>query len=319
MVLSGGPVTTVAVQIPLKQPNLEYYAPAVGNESCSVGEVGVSTQKWTEAESVDQQQEQQGGVHDNAIGAEVVVAKGKNVGGLRTPGLSVCFTFRSFAEADAHRTLAWNALCCGLKEDDGTGAGPYGTYLYAPHKGLSSFKEVSTSSDINTTNANASSVLDSKNNTSSTGQHEYQSLDSDDEMPIMSPMCCNIMDCGPCCPSISYCVGEIVGTEVTLLEERFTSKSAMFTNKLDDFHYRILITRIVSYIMLSMAFFLILKPVASVLSFVPLIGTLFMNVFWIASLLVGFILGVLISAAAWVLYRPQLLAGKIVNSRRKIL
>lgn len=307
MVLSGGPVTTLAVQVPMPHippPNFfPFDKERIFSSNGDTGNsAGAKVEEWNEATAMDLDKDGENNVDSKADVEE-------EEGGIRTPSMSVQFTFRPFNEEDAHRTLAWGLLCCGSKtiimgEEGGPReSGGYGRYVYAPNSG--SFSNMTTQSSTSVNKIGSSSPQSNFKGQ----QHEYQSLDSSIEAPAMSPMCCNLLDCDACCPVINYCAGKVVGTDVTLLEERFASKEAMFHDKLKEFTWKISIVRLASYLMLSIAFFLILKPVASTLSFLPFIGTLLLNFFWIAALLAGFVVGIIISTLAWVLFRPQLLAG----------
>ena len=127
---------------------------------------------------------------------------------------------------------------------------------------------------------------------------------------ISSLFCCRT-DCGPSCPMIQKWIGTIIGTEVTLLEERFASKADMFKDKLQEFHWKVILVRSSAYLLLSLAFFLILKPIATLLSFVPFIGYAMIHFFWLVSLIAGTAIGICISGAAWVLHRPWVLTGQL--------
>jgi hypothetical protein len=233
--------------------------------------------------------------------------------GQRSPSLPVKFTFRPFTEEDAHRTLSLAFSCCSVGRGGGNDEGAYNRYAYSPsNTSFSSYPSFSTSTSTSkhklTPATAAVAAVDSGETVVSSRQHEYQSLDrASDLSPGMSPVC----NGDTCCPAVNYCVGQVVGNDIILLEERFVSRDALFGDKLHEFQWKVTLTRLGAYLMLSVAFFLILKPVASVLSFVPYLGALLLNFFWVASLLGGFAVGLVISALAWVLYRPLFLAGII--------
>jgi hypothetical protein len=382
MVLSGGPVTTLAVQTPLRSPVHPKPTPPVydmvdnhqpfeesGDGGSGGGSSEVKQQEWAEADPMDDSDYDyfHGNGNDNGNGngngnGDVETPELKQQGsmgaknsmteleeeyhqktaamdddeetagdsGTRSPSVPIQFTFRPFTEKDAHRTLAWAWWCGGQGQgqgqgqEGGAGAGEerYGRYIYSPHSAsFSSYPSFSSSSKVcppstssspppsKDTSIATNTPTPTATSTASSAKHEYQSLDRGGDTTTQTSRATS----SECCPAINSFVGEIVGTEVILLEERFVSKDSLFEDKLKEFQKTVLITRVGSYLMLSLAFFLILKPIASVLSFLPYIGTFLLNFFWIASLLGGFLLGMVVSAMAWVLYRPYFLAGKIGN------
>ena len=132
--------------------------------------------------------------------------------------------------------------------------------------------------------------------------HEYQSLDVINE------------ESHPCLDMngfVDSIIGVELGADLTLLEQNFVSKEELFSDKQHEFHWRLMVVRGVSYAILSLAFLCILNPVAQTLAQLPVFGYLLLNATWFASILVGIAMGVIVTATAWVLYRPQFLAGGI--------
>ena len=119
--------------------------------------------------------------------------------------------------------------------------------------------------------------------------------------------------CCACCVALSSCADlcakAIVGNDVLLVEERLTTLNAMFTNERANLGWRAIAVRILGCLLLSMGFYLVFDPIATVLSFIPYVSGLLHSFFWVVALLLGFTTGGFIIAAAWVLYRPLYLAG----------
>mmetsp|Transcript_3000 Transcript_3000/g.5376 ORF Transcript_3000/g.5376 Transcript_3000/m.5376 type:complete len:472 (+) Transcript_3000:731-2146(+) len=134
-------------------------------------------------------------------------------------------------------------------------------------------------------------------------RYEYESLDhvrDNAGASTVSSKCCHTD-----CPSwlhaaVEYCVGVPLETEVTLLEESIVSKDDIFNAKLGDFKWRLLEIRLIIYVMLSCATFLAFQPMATL----PIV-----NHYWVFTTTCGVLLGLFVSAVAWVLYRPEFLAG----------
>ena len=61
--------------------------------------------------------------------------------------------------------------------------------------------------------------------------------------------------------------------------------------------------------LLSLGLYLLVNPVAVMLSFIPYLSGILSNAFWIAALLLGFTIGALVISIAWVVYHPEVLAG----------
>jgi hypothetical protein len=224
-----------------------------------------------------------------------------------SPAMPVRFTFRPFTEADARRTLAWDQ-CCGPTDgnNDGGGDGDVGD-------------EQGTSYSFTSGGDSVTAPPPSPTGHNHPSRHEYQRLDrpignrgqgARDESDTIPT--CFTSDCGSCCPAVDYCIGTLVGSEVTLLEERFVTKEILFQDKLKEFHWRVMLTRLGCYLMLATSIFLMLRPIASFLSFLPYVGYVLLRLFWLAALIGGVVMGGVITCTAWVLYRPFALAGMMM-------
>jgi len=126
------------------------------------------------------------------------------------------------------------------------------------------------------------------------------------------------VECCCCCTVIGGCAepcaGALVGSEVCLVEERLTDIKTMFQDERSNLRCRLLLVRLVCYLLLSIGIFLVLKPIAVLLSFIPLLGGLIANVLWVASLITGFLIGMVVTSVAWITYRPYMLTVLLVGT-----
>lgn len=134
--------------------------------------------------------------------------------------------------------------------------------------------------------------------------HGYTSVDDGEDFSSSCCFCFDFLNF-----SSFFLSSELIGSEVLLLEERITDLPTMFRDEKRSLFWRIALLRFVSYFLLSLGIFLVLKPIATLLSFVPLLGSLISTTLWIAALAIGFLGGIVISSCAWVAYRPSILAG----------
>ena len=127
---------------------------------------------------------------------------------------------------------------------------------------------------------------------------------------------CKICCC--CCYTLSSCATmfsqAIVGDSVFLVEERRTTLGDLFNSERNKLGMRLLLMRIGGCLLLSLSIYLIFNPIAVILSFIPYLSGLLSKAFWIVSLLIGFILGALLIALSWVLYRPLYFGGNCILS-----
>jgi hypothetical protein len=143
---------------------------------------------------------------------------------------------------------------------------------------------------------------------SSSSTHAYRSIDEDEDDALSSASCCV---CFSLLQLLSSLLSRgIIGSEVLLLEERLTDLRSLFRDEKRALLCRLFLVRLVSYLLLAMGVYLIVKPVATLLSFIPFFGSLLATALWLVSLLVGFTGGILLSSCAWVAYRPSILAGE---------
>jgi hypothetical protein len=142
--------------------------------------------------------------------------------------------------------------------------------------------------------------------TPSPSSHGYSSLDNGEDFSSSCCLCFDFLNLFS-----FFLSSELIGSEVLLIEERITDLPTMFRDEMRSLFWRITLLRLVSYLLLSLGIFLILKPIATLLSFVPLLGSLISTTLWVAALVIGFLGGIVISSCAWVVYRPSILAGTL--------
>ncbi len=143
------------------------------------------------------------------------------------------------------------------------------------------------------------------NGNSNTGKNEddleYERLQQQQQSSII---CCAIMD------SIRNVLGTIIGgSGVLLVEERITTPAVMFHDETVKMFKKINLLRLLGCFLLSLGLYLLVNPVAVMLSFIPYLSGILSNAFWIAALLLGFTIGALVISIAWVVYHPEVLAG----------
>jgi hypothetical protein len=141
---------------------------------------------------------------------------------------------------------------------------------------------------------------------SSSSSHGYASLDDGEDYSSSCCVCFDFLNLFS-----FFLSSELIGSEVLLVEERITNLQTLFRDEKRSLFWRITLLRLVSYLLLSLGIFLILKPIATLLSFIPVLGSLISTTLWIAALVIGFLGGIVISSCAWVAYRPSVLAGNL--------
>lgn len=119
--------------------------------------------------------------------------------------------------------------------------------------------------------------------------------------------------CCSCCSLGMQCMdgmaGAIVGSDVLLLEERAVNVKTLFDDERRQLQCRMMLIRIVCYLLISLGIYFTLEPIATLLSFVPFLGGIISHILWIAAILLGCTFGMFVSSVAWVMYRPQILTG----------
>lgn len=96
-------------------------------------------------------------------------------------------------------------------------------------------------------------------------------------------------------------------TALLLVEERAATADQLFADETAKFRTRLSILRLACYIALSLGIYLMLNPIAELLSFLPFVDGLLKSLFFIVALLVGLVLWGLAVAVAWCVYRPEIL------------
>jgi hypothetical protein len=93
-------------------------------------------------------------------------------------------------------------------------------------------------------------------------------------------------------------------TALLLVEERAATADQLFADETAKFRTRLSILRLACYIALSLGIYLMLNPIAELLSFLPFVDGLLKSLFFIVALLVGLVLWSLAVAVAWSGPRP---------------
>lgn len=123
----------------------------------------------------------------------------------------------------------------------------------------------------------------------------------------------NECSCCLCYELLNYLTSSIsqtlIGSEILLVEEKITDVQTMFRDERKSLFCRLFLIRFGLYFLFSFGIFLFFKPISNLLSFIPIIGSLIQTTLWIASLLIGFTIGILITSLAWIIYRPSILTG----------
>ena len=148
---------------------------------------------------------------------------------------------------------------------------------------------------------------------------------TEDDAHQLSPFlslenCCNRVEsserdtpsCCLCCGALTAYMdiaGSAVDTEVILVEERSIDTDSLFKCCQNRLLLRLILIRITSYLLLSLAAYLLLQPIAALLSTAPLLGPFMSYAVWGPALLIGSALGMFVSSLAWIMYRPLWLAG----------
>lgn len=126
---------------------------------------------------------------------------------------------------------------------------------------------------------------------------------------------------GCCCLSqfAEMIVGTIVGTSVLLLEERETSADRLFYDEQVKLSKRLNLSRLGGCLLLAIGLYLITNPVSVFLSFIPYFSGLLSNLLWLVALVLGFALGGVVIALAWLEHHPEILFGECMDPAKSIL
>jgi Transmembrane protein 43 len=121
------------------------------------------------------------------------------------------------------------------------------------------------------------------------------------EVVDSEPTCCAVMSL------LKMAIGSVVGNQVLLVEERDTTPEVMFYDEIVKMYKRINILRLIGCVLLSTSLYLILNPISVILSFIPFLSGMLSNMFFVVALILGFSLGGVIIACAWILHHPEML------------
>ena len=117
--------------------------------------------------------------------------------------------------------------------------------------------------------------------------------------------------CCFCCACIAFLApllaSGVIGDSVLLVEERHTTLANMFMDERNKFYMRLWLIRLVGTLLLFISFLCIFSPFSYIFSFIPLLGSLVSNFFWLVSLLLGITLASIVMSLAWVVYHPEIL------------
>mmetsp|Transcript_17250 Transcript_17250/g.40606 ORF Transcript_17250/g.40606 Transcript_17250/m.40606 type:complete len:572 (+) Transcript_17250:73-1788(+) len=94
---------------------------------------------------------------------------------------------------------------------------------------------------------------------------------------------------------------------VFLLQESDETADDMFSYERSKSAKVIWLLRFAAFVLMSLGLYLMLKPVATVLSFLPFIPSLLGTLFFVVALLLGLVLTALTIAVAWISYRPEII------------
>ena len=87
----------------------------------------------------------------------------------------------------------------------------------------------------------------------------------------------------------------------------------MFTDERKKFSKRLWFLRCMTTLALVISIYLMLNPVAVVLSFIPYLSGLLSTMFWVVSVILGVVIALLVTALAWVVYHPEILGSVLLG------
>ena len=120
-------------------------------------------------------------------------------------------------------------------------------------------------------------------------------------------------DCSGVAGCLETLAGLGVGDRVLLLEERHTDLRTIFGDEQKKFTTRLWTMRTVGMLVLCLSIYMMLSPIATVLSFLPFVPTLLRYGFFAVALILGIVLSWLVSSAAWIAYHPEYLAALLLS------
>jgi hypothetical protein len=130
--------------------------------------------------------------------------------------------------------------------------------------------------------------------------------------------------CGGCCGGfcgaawgavwqiIYLCMGTDARTSILPVEERAVGAAGLFRDEDTKFHTRLALLRAAAAALLWLALALVLGPVSTLLSFLPLVGGLLQGLFAVAALLLAALLWLSVVAVAWFSSHPYGLAALLL-------
>jgi len=124
-----------------------------------------------------------------------------------------------------------------------------------------------------------------------------------DEEPPPEPTGC------VCTDVILRYVGMAFPHSILLVNAGIVDKETMFsaaTAKLAKTQH---VMRFIGFVLMWLGLYLILKPIADILSFIPFVSNILKSFFWVVSLLVTLVLSSITIALAWVWFHPEVLSG----------
>jgi hypothetical protein len=189
-------------------------------------------------------------------------------GHVTTVGVQNGSTFRPFTEEDAKKYES--GACFGLLGDDNETAGS-GTY----------------------------SAL---SNEESGGYGDDAAEIENDGIDLIEGSSCSIVG-----GLINKCVSFVVGDDVLLLEEKWTSIKDMFQHSNASANLRVMVMRVVGMLLMWFAISAIFDPIRTILTFIPLIGGLAAGLFGLVTGILAFLLGMTIIAISWTAFHPEIL------------
>lgn len=125
--------------------------------------------------------------------------------------------------------------------------------------------------------------------------------------------------CGGMCGCLEEMAGVGVGDRVLLVEERHVDLKSIFADEKEKFAKRLWMARTGGVVALMLGIYLLFSPIAAILSFLPFVGGILRSSFFVVAVLLGFLLGTLVSSLAWMAYHPEYLVMGMVTGGAVLL
>jgi len=127
-----------------------------------------------------------------------------------------------------------------------------------------------------------------------------------DEEPPPAPMAC------VCVAVISKFVGTAFPHSVLLVNAGIVDKETMFSAESAKLAKTQHLMRFIGFLLMWLGLYLMLSPIADILSFIPFVSKILKTLFGVVSFLVTLVLSSVTIALAWVWFHPEVLSGILV-------